>query len=601
MRDKLILVVEDEEELRNNIVKILTILGLKTLVACNGEEGLNVALKENIDLIVSDIKMPKKDGYEMLSELKKVETKENIPFIFLTSNIDREQVRKGMNIGADDYLTKPFNIQELTESIKTRFEKQGKLDVFYENKFKEIMENLKTKITTNILSGLPNIEEFNNKIEKIKNDFKETDVYILLNIEIDGSNEIRNFFSQGSLKNLQNDMINKIKINLTPKDFIYHINDLEFLILLDENKENFEFKNIESYAQMILESIKEPFITEEIEFNVSASIGISYAKEDKSMLDNLLKNSQTTKVFVQNNGGNNFKIHTKEIQQIVSTKLVNDLKKHIELKQKNLNLERKHPAKEQPYETKIFFLYPQDILQNQLIREIVANEYAAYIIKDHEKVKKILKRYPNSILFVNIDAVLSDQQWEDYIKEIQTNPDFLDTRIGILSHYNDIKKEEYYLMELLVPCGFVKLKTGLDESLNIILKTLDAIEARGKRKFVRVRTLDDKNVSGNIRINSNLYKCFINDISSIGMAFGFEQSEEIYLREGATLDDIQLLLKGNICHISGKVTNIRDVNGKKIYVAAFDKDINYKEKEKIYNFIFKFLQDEISREIEELE
>jgi hypothetical protein len=129
------------------------------------------------------------------------------------------------------------------------------------------------------------------------------------------------------------------------------------------------------------------------------------------------------------------------------------------------------------------------------------------------------------------------------------------------------------------------------------LKALDAIEARGKRKFVRVRTDNDKNVSCSIRVNNILYKCSINDVSSVGMAFQFVESEKTYLREGAFLEDIQLLLKGNICHISGKVINLREVNKTQIYIVAFDKSMNYKEKEKIHNFIFKALQDEIEKDL----
>ena len=265
---------------------------------------------------------------------------------------------------------------------------------------------------------------------------------------------------------------------------------------------------------------------------------------------------------------------------------------HIDMKSK-MNIEsHKHDI----YETKIFFLYPQSIIQNQLIKEIVKNEYAAYIINDHEKALALLEKYQDSIIFINIDAVLQDDQWKIYIKNIQNSPRFVNIRTGILSHFNDEKKEEYYLMELLIPCGFIKMKSNFEESLKIILKVLDANEARGKRKYVRVKCDKMDNVSCSIKLNSVIYKGTIVDISSAGMAFML-QGDGTYFKESTEIDNIQLLLKGKLCHLSGIIKGERQTEGKKIYVLLFDKT-NHDESDKIHDFIFQALQDEITKELE---
>jgi len=597
---KTILVVEDEDELRKNIVKMLSIIGFKTMEASNGEDALKTALENDIDLIISDIKMPKKDGYDFLFDLRKQLNNNNIPFIFLTSNIEREQVRKGMNLGADDYITKPFNLEELTSCIIAKLDKYDKLDSLYEKKFSGIIGELKDKIYKNTTTGLPNIEGFNDSIEKIKESYNGETSFVLLNIEIDGSYEISNFFGSNSLLNLQKDMIGKIKNTITPKDQLFHIDDLEFLILIRVDKKDFEIKNFENYAKMILDNIHEPFNAGELELNITASLGLNYVQEEKDGFNDLYKNALKAKIFVQKTGGNNFKVFTKQVQAAVSGQLVLDLKKHVTMKS-NINLERNKTVEKEIYEQKIFFLYPQDIIQKELIREIVKNEYEAYIVNDHYKIKKVLKKYPESILFINIDAVLNDKEWEIFIKDIQADPDLSAIRIGIISHKNDAKKEELYLMELLVSCGYVKLKAGFDESLRIILSALEAVEAKGKRKYVRVRVNDDKNVSCSVRINNILLKGLIIDMSSVGMAFQFNKDEDPILREKEILGDIQLLLKGNICHISGVVSAKREINKQNIYVISFDKSMNYNEKEKIHNFIFKALQENIDRELSPVE
>ncbi|ELR71995.1 transcriptional regulator, Crp/Fnr family [Fulvivirga imtechensis AK7] len=120
---KKILVIEDNKEIRENIVEILELDGYKTVEAGNGKEGVQKALEELPDLIICDIMMPELDGYGVLHILVKKEATANIPFIFLTAKAERTDMRKGMNLGADDYLTKPFEDTELLDAIEIRLRK----------------------------------------------------------------------------------------------------------------------------------------------------------------------------------------------------------------------------------------------------------------------------------------------------------------------------------------------------------------------------------------------------------------------------------------------------------------------------------------------
>lgn len=120
---KKILVIDDNTDIRENTAEILDLAGYSTLTAENGKRGVEIALQEKPDLIVCDIMMPDLDGYGVLHLLKKNPDTENIPFIYLTAKTERGDFRKGMEMGADDYITKPFDDLELLRAIEIRLKK----------------------------------------------------------------------------------------------------------------------------------------------------------------------------------------------------------------------------------------------------------------------------------------------------------------------------------------------------------------------------------------------------------------------------------------------------------------------------------------------
>ncbi len=118
-----ILVIDDNVAIRENTAEILELAGYKTLTAENGKKGVEIALKEKPTIIVCDIMMPELDGYGVLHLLRKNPETQNIPFIFLTAKTERSDFRKGMEMGADDYISKPFDDVELLNAIETRLKK----------------------------------------------------------------------------------------------------------------------------------------------------------------------------------------------------------------------------------------------------------------------------------------------------------------------------------------------------------------------------------------------------------------------------------------------------------------------------------------------
>lgn len=122
-----VLVIEDEEDVRLNIVEILESGGFESIDAADGRVGLALAQSERPDLIICDIRMPDLDGYDVLAAIRQNPATATLPFIFLTAKTDHSDQRYGMNLGADDYLTKPFRRVELLETINARLRKHSSL------------------------------------------------------------------------------------------------------------------------------------------------------------------------------------------------------------------------------------------------------------------------------------------------------------------------------------------------------------------------------------------------------------------------------------------------------------------------------------------
>lgn len=138
-----VLLIEDNTDIRENMSEILELANYKVFTAPDGKQGVAAAIANHPDIIVCDIMMPVLDGYGVIHMLQKNETTQNIPFIFLTAKAERAEIRKGMELGADDYITKPFNGTELLNAIESRLRKS---DLVKENISSDI-EGLNTIIS----------------------------------------------------------------------------------------------------------------------------------------------------------------------------------------------------------------------------------------------------------------------------------------------------------------------------------------------------------------------------------------------------------------------------------------------------------------------
>ena len=248
---KKILVIEDENELREGVAEILNYEGYTVCQAENGNEGMEIAVNESPDLILCDIMMPGMDGYEFLKRFKMKNIIRPVPFIFITALNERLSQRRGMELGADDYLTKPFTRDELLKAIESRIEK----DIFYEDylnqKVDQIENALKNKIDL-LCEELVEMEEY---IKQISNE-KELLGKKLKGKEIEMKEEAFNIIViNNKVYNLKRIISARLNNPNTPAEQRKILNELKTKInkktILDNNWTVFQLKFQQVYPDFI--------------------------------------------------------------------------------------------------------------------------------------------------------------------------------------------------------------------------------------------------------------------------------------------------------------------------------------------------------------
>lgn len=147
MAKTIILLIEDVGDIREKIKELLMLAGYNVIIAANGKDGLDAIHKNLPDLVLCDIQIPGLDGYGVMSAIKNIPHMIGVPFVFMTSKSDPKELRKGMNMGADDFLVKPFTNEELLNVVSNHLKKSGLMMEKLKKESKKI-ESLKNDKTT---------------------------------------------------------------------------------------------------------------------------------------------------------------------------------------------------------------------------------------------------------------------------------------------------------------------------------------------------------------------------------------------------------------------------------------------------------------------
>ena len=302
-----ILVIEDEEEIRELVSELLTINDFEVIQGRNGEEGIQLAFSSQPDLIICDIMMPEMDGYTVLKHLQQHLHTDAIPFIFLTAKATRANVRQGMNLGADDYLTKPFRGEELLQTISTRLKKRSHHNFNGNSNYLEPTKNeLHCSLYYNCLTGLPNQLCLRDKFEKVMSHQQSCGQLIAItSLSIDRFNYLEASLGYDKTDFLLKEIANRL-IACSTGDTIAHLNRDEFAIISIpiEQKEAAAAK-----AQTIIDKFSQPFLFQGQEIFVTLSMGIACYPQDGQKLEQLLPNAKKAMAKVKDLGGNMYQFY----------------------------------------------------------------------------------------------------------------------------------------------------------------------------------------------------------------------------------------------------------------------------------------------------
>jgi len=237
---------------------------------------------------------------------------------------------------------------------------------------------------------------------------------------------------------------------------------------------------------------------------------------------------------------------------------------------------------------KIFFLYPTVAVQNRIITELVQQEYEVYIAKNKDKLKKVLRTYPDSIVFIDINEHMPEKEWDIWITGIMEAADTKTVSIGIVTSIDDEQIKNKYLSVIKVACGYTVSKFDMEKATAHILTILQTVNAKGRRKYIRATTERETNTTINLPVNGTFVNGQIRDVSVVGVSCTIDGSPSI--AKNALLKDIQIKLQTNLLKVEGIVFGTRTEGVDTVYVILFTQRIDPEARIKIRKYIQQNLQ-----------
>ena len=309
-----ILVIEDEEPVLAGIIALLMAEDFEVIGAENGSVGVKLALRTQPDLIICDVMMPELDGYGVLKALHQNPITAMIPVIFLTAKTTKADFRQGMELGADDYLTKPFTKDELLGAIAARFKKQAALVEHYATELKQAEEKLKHLVYYHNLTNLPNQlflqDRFSQAIASRGSSVSRLSINIL-SISLDRFSRVND-----NLGYLVGDLLiqavaERLKNCVSDSDFLAHLQADRFALILITDD---QAEAVIQIAQNILTTLSQPFIMEGHEVFITASIGIACYPAHGNNIDTLVKNATLAMFSAKKQTGNTYQFYSSDMQ-----------------------------------------------------------------------------------------------------------------------------------------------------------------------------------------------------------------------------------------------------------------------------------------------
>jgi diguanylate cyclase len=340
-----ILIIEDETAIRELISGLLFLEGFDVVEAINGKEGIAIAQSVLPDLIICDVMMPEIDGHGVLEALQKNPQTATIPFIFLTAKGTRQDVRYAMNLGADDYLIKPFSNEELLEVIQIRLRKKEIVNQQYIEKLEENKEKISHLLYHDLLTNLPNqlslrenfeslVAPHRNKSNNLSSDLENSaDFYgiSLIILSFERFSRINDHLGYEGGNQLLKEAVERIQSTVGQENAITRLNSNEFVIVLTPS----ELSNLPSnasvtslkdnsihFSKILVDAFSSPFYTQTQEIICPIILGIALCPLHGNSLDQLLQCARKAKDSIKNQGGNLYQLYHPNLEKNTSVNIL---------------------------------------------------------------------------------------------------------------------------------------------------------------------------------------------------------------------------------------------------------------------------------------
>lgn len=246
---------------------------------------------------------------------------------------------------------------------------------------------------------------------------------------------------------------------------------------------------------------------------------------------------------------------------------------------------------------KVFFLYPPFDFEKKVMHTLFDLEYEIYIINDHLKAKSLLKQYPDSIFFVNIDEKLTPDEWFNFVVSFEEDSVLSTIFLGILCSRIPKATKEHFLLHATIPAGLISLNHPYEDIIDQLKNILEINGAKGRRKYIRADTRRIPNVGVSLPLANVEVKLKLKDISSVGFACTGPVLIKEKFKINTLLRNIKLTLSGKDYRCSGAVVMSTSNSEDATLVIVFTKGMSFLLKSSIKDFIKQTLQDEINFQI----
>lgn len=413
-------------------------------------------------------------------------------------------------------------------------------------------------------------------------------------LSIDGYDKIEYFFNSSFVNQLVQHISIDIRSIFDEKINLYYFDRGEFIISIQSDNTIYnDNQKLEKKIYELLQLVNKPIVNEKIELSIGLSIGVLFSYKVDNY-ESIIYKSRLCAKFAFFSGGNRFIFYNDTIQSKMKKLIASNITEILHVTEHKTE-DKVQTTKNTPYwkSSRVFFLNPDNLISTRLAKDILSLEYAIYIINDHEKLKNILKGLEHSVVYINIDEKLSDDEWSNYITALREDPEINDVRFGILTKNAWKSRIENFLINLQVEAGVLQLSTNNTENKHKLLVSLEALQLKERRKFLRVNTTGNPNVSFSIKIGDTIYYGKTLDISCNYMLAIFD-NESLRFPVNYYFQRLNIQLNNQNIIVDGFLENIRTLSSTKhFYLIKFDeKDVKI-EKNKIYEFIFDEYQKEI--------